>query len=806
MFRNYLKISIRHILKYKVHSFIKIFGLSIGIVACIFIYLFVADEMSFDRFHKNGESLYRFVQVQFDEESGKETGLQPFIPTPVGPELIQSIPQVKFQSRYVNGSGVLLYKEKMFRETITLVDSSFFEMFTFPLIEGVSETALSDEHSIVLSQSVAEKYFGEEDPAGKTITITYGHTKRDYMVKGVAEDVPFNSSIRFDILINFSNLPMVMDNPEILNDWDRWYCPLYVQLQPDVTSVQIKEGLDRFCQSHYSTAIQRNIDEGNDAFTFGLQRVKDMHLDTRVTGTAGLSTSYILSVIAFAILLIACVNFMTLSIGSSSVRSTEVGVRKVLGAERRQLLSQFWSEALLISLCAIIMGLLFTEFLIPRFNALSGKPLSLVMLFQGTHWVFLLGMAVFTALLAGSYPAVYMSAFHPADILKGKLKVRGKTTLTKGLVVLQFTLSVILGISAIILGRQVSYMINRDPGYVSEGLVVVMTQENEPQESERLYQRFRSEVISYSQVQELTASNREFGLFLPGSFLELGEHKIHYRFNRVDPDFLSTMKLKLVQGRDFSANTPADRDALIVNQKFVQMLGSEFKIGEPLGDMSKGFPYDRRVIGVIKDCHFTSLRNEIEPLILYVGQGTSPRRNRFSRIIVRVSTGQLKDTMAFLENAWKRVQPDKPFITYFQDDALKSLYSQEKRWSAIIRYASAVSILLACMGIFGLTSITLSRRIKEIGIRKVLGATAGQIMYLATREFIFLISIANVIAWPVVFIIMKRVLQNYPYRIGIAAHYFILAWIVSVLIAVLTIFYLSLKTARQNPVESLRYE
>jgi putative ABC transport system permease protein len=806
MFRNYLKISIRHILKYKVHSFIKIFGLSIGIVACIFIYLFVADEMSFDRFHKNRESLYRFVQVQFDEESGKETGLQPFIPTPVGPELIQSIPQVKFQSRYVNGSGVLLYKEKMFRETITLVDSSFFEMFTFPLIEGVSETALSDEHSIVLSRSVAEKYFGEEDPAGKTVTITYGHAKRDYMVKGVAEDVPFNSSIRFDILINFSNLPMVMDNPEILNDWDRWYCPLYVQLQPDVTSVQIKEGLDRFCQNHYSTAIQRNIDEGNDAFTFGLQRVKDMHLDTQVTGTAGLSTSYILSVIAFAILLIACVNFMTLSIGSSSVRSTEVGVRKVLGAERRQLLSQFWSEALLISLCAIIMGLLFTEFLIPRFNALSGKPLSLVMLFQGTHWVFLLGMAVFTALLAGSYPAVYMSAFHPADILKGKLKVRGKTTLTKGLVVLQFTLSVILGISAIILGRQVSYMINRDPGYVSEGLVVVMTQENEPQESERLYQRFRSEVISYSQVQELTASNREFGLFLPGSFLELGEHKIHYRFNRVDPDFLSTMKLKLVQGRDFSANTPADRDALIVNQKFVQMLGSEFKIGETLGDMSKGFPYDRRVIGVIKDCHFTSLRNEIEPLILYVGQGTSPRRNRFSRIIVRVSTGQLKDTMAFLENAWKRAQPDKPFITYFQDDALKSLYSQEKRWSAIIRYASAVSILLACMGIFGLTSITLSRRIKEIGIRKVLGATAGQIMYLATREFIFLISIANVIAWPVVFIIMKRVLQNYPYRIGIAAHYFILAWIVSVLIAVLTIFYLSLKTARQNPVESLRYE
>jgi len=288
--------------------------------------------------------------------------------------------------------------------------------------------------------------------------------------------------------------------------------------------------------------------------------------------------------------------------------------------------------------------------------------------------------------------------------------------------------------------------------------------------------------------------------------MELGGHQIHYRFNRVDSDFLSTMKFKLIQGRDFSANIAADRDTLIVNKKFTQMLSSEFKMGEPLGDMSKGFPYDRRIIGVIEDCHFESLRNEIEPLILYVGQGTSPRRNRFSRIIVRVSTGQLKDTMEFLENAWKKIQPDKPFITYFQDDALKSLYNQEKRWSSIIRYASALSILLACLGIFGLTSITLSRRIKEIGIRKVLGATAGQIMYLAAREFVFLISIANVIAWPVVFIIMKRVLQNYPYRVGIAFHYFILAWIVSVFITVLTIFYLSLKAARQNPVESLRYE
>jgi putative ABC transport system permease protein len=806
MFKNYLNIAIRNILRYKGHSFIKIFGLSIGIAACMFIYLFVADELSFDKFHKNGDQLYRFVQVQFDKGSGKEIGLQQYIPTPVGPELIQSIPQVRFQTRFVNGSGVVRHKENIFTETFALADSPFFEMFTFPLIAGNPRTALSDEHSIVLSRSHAEKYFGEENPLGKTLTITYGHTRKDYVVTGVAKDVPPNSSIQFNILIHIHNLPSVSNNPQILNDWNRWYCPLFIQLQPNVTSEQTAERLDQFCQQHYGSMIQRNIDEGHNPFTFGLQQVKDMHLDTRVAGTAGLSTSYLLSAIALAILLIACVNFMNLSIGSSSVRSTEVGIRKVLGAGRRQLLLQFWGEALVISLFAIILGLFFTEFLIPKFNALSGKQLSLLALFGGGHWMVLLGIAFFTGIFAGSYPAMVMSAFHPADILKGKLKVGGSTTLTKGLVVLQFTLSVILCISAVILGKQVSFMTNSDPGYVSEGLVVIMTQENEPRESERLYQRFRNEVISHNRIQGLSASNREFGLFLPGAGLELGERKIYYRYNRVDPDFLTTMQFKLIQGRDFSSNIATDRDAIIVNKKFKEMLDSDFEMGKPLGDIANGFPYDRRIIGVIEDCHFESLRNEIDPLILYVGKGTAPRRNRFSRIIVRVETGQLKDTMAFLEKAWKKIQPDKPFITYFQDDALKSLYAQEKRWSAIIQYASVLSILLACLGIFGLTSITLSRRIKEIGIRKVMGASVGQIVYLATREFVYLISFANVIAWPVVFFIMKKVLQNYPYRIDIDIFYFVLAWVASILIAVLTIFYLSLKAATKNPVESLRYE
>jgi putative ABC transport system permease protein len=803
---NYLKIAIRNILKYKSQSSIKIFGLSIGIAACIFIYLFVADELSFDRFHLNGDQLFRFVQIQFDKESGKETGLHPFIPTPVGPELIQSIPEIINQSRFVNASGVVRYKEMIFRETLSMVDTPFLEMFTFPLSAGDPKTSLSDDHHIVLSRAHAQKYFGKEDPIGKTLTITYGNTAQDYSVSGIAEDVPSNSTLQFDILIPIHNLPKASNNPGILNDWNRWYCPLFVQLQPNVTSDQISKKLDQFCLQHYGSTLQRYTDEGHDPFTFGLQPVRDMHLDTRVAGTTGLSTSYLLSAIAFAILLIACVNFMNLSIGSSSQRSMEVGVRKVLGAERRHLVWQFWGEALVISLFAILLGLMLTELLIPSFNAFSGKQLSIVDIFRGAHWVALIGIAVVTGILAGSYPAIVMSAFHPADVMKGKLKIGGKRTLTKGLVVLQFALSVILCISAVILGKQVSFMVNRDPGYISEGLVVILTQENEQRRSEKLFHRFRNEIISHNQIRGITASNREFGLFLPGATLELDERRIFYRYDRVNPEFLSTMRLDLIQGRDFLKNPTSDENALIVNRRFIEELGTEFELERPLGDISRGFPYSSHIIGVIEDCHFESLRNEIDPLILYVGNGTSPRRNRFSRFIVRIETGQLRNTMAFLEKAWKTMQPDKPFIHYFQDDALENLYIQEKRWNGIIQYASAVSIILACLGIFGLTSLTLNRRIKEIGIRKVLGASVGQILYLTTREFIFLISIANVIAWPFVFFIMKNVLQNYPYRIGIAMHYFILAWIVSIMIAVLTIFYLSVRAALQNPVDSLRYE
>lgn len=806
MIGSYLKTAVRHIRKRKGQSFLKIFGLSLGVASCLFIYLFVADELSFDDFHENGAALYRLVQIQYDEGSGRDTGFQEFIPTPVGPELLRTVPDAVRQSRFVTGQGVVRSGDKVFGETLTLVDPGFLEMFTFPLVAGDPRTALADAHDLVLTRSTATKYFGDEDALGRTLAVDFGRSSRDFVVTAVVSDPPRNSSLRFTILVPFENLPAAADDARILQDWDRWFCPLFVELRLEATPESAAPALDRFCRQHYGATIDDGRREGRDPFTFGLQNVRDMHLDSRFAGVAGLSTSYLLSAIALAILLTACVNFTNLSIGSSASRSVEVGVRKVLGAGRRQLLRQFWSETLLASSFALLLALLMTELLLPKFNALAGKDLSLTAFFGGANGLALAAIVVVTGILAGSYPAAVMTAFPPAEVLKGKLRMGGGSALTRLLVVVQFGLSVTLGISAVLLGRQVGFLLNKDPGYASRELVVVLTQENEPLESERVYRRFRNEALREGRVRGIAASGREFGLFLPRSTFDRGGREVRFAFDRVDAPFLATMGLRLVGGRDFSSTAGADRDAIIVNERFVEELGPEFRLGESLGDPSRGFPYDRRVIGVVADCHFLPLRSEIEPLVLYVGEHPSPRRNTFSRVMVRVEPGRPQESLAVLESAWKKARPEKPFLAAFQDDALAGLYGRERRWSAIVRYASGLSLLLACLGIFGLTSVALSRREREMGIRKVLGAGAGRIMVLATREFVLLISLANAVAWPVAYAIMRSVLAEYPYRIAITVPTFALAWVVSVLVAVLTILSLAARVAFRNPVDSLRHE
>jgi len=806
MLTSNLKITYRNLKKQKMFSFINITGLALGVTVCLLIYLFVSDELSYDKFHKNRDHLFRVERIGFNNTTGEVENRMEYLPPAMGPELERFFDEIKYMSRHMWGTGTVRYQDKIFRETIDMVDAPFFQMFSFPLISGNPETVLKDDFSVVLTQTYAEKYFGSENPIGKMMTITFGQTSKDFIVTGVSKNPPSNSSLQFNMHANIKNLTLADNNPQVLADWKRWYFPFYVQLQEPVFPKHVEQKMPQFCTQFFADYIQRIKDRGDWTrsdlpFTFGFQSIKDIYLDSR-----GLMPSFILFAIAVIILIIACVNFTNISIGLSSVRSREVGMKKVLGAKKQQLIRQFWSEAILTSFLATGFGLCLTSLLLPQFNSLSGKQLSISEFLSGSHLLAVPFIAFIMGIFAGSYPALVMSNFRPIDILKNKFKVGGKTPLTKGLVVLQFSLCVSLVISAIILGNQANYLIDKDLGYNKEGMIIIRTQENEQKASEDLYQRFRSKAISNHQILGITASNREFGQFLPSSTSNLNGTGIHFRFNRVDPNFVSTFGINITQGRDFLQNSSTENNAILVNEKFIEALGPQFELGKIISNSHSKFPFSCRIVGVMENSHFRSLLSEIEPLVLYIGKGFSPARDRFSRMFIRVKTDNISESLAFLEKTWKDVQPNKPFISSFFDETLKRQYTHENQWSTIVQFSSIFSIIIACMGIFGLTAITISRRVKEIGIRKVLGATVPEIVQLVIKEFILLVTIANIIAWPIVYWIMNNVLQNYPNRIGIGLHYFFITGIGTVFISILTICFLSVKAALANPVDSLRYE
>jgi putative ABC transport system permease protein len=808
MLKNYLKSAVRGIARHKVNSTINILGLALGLTCCILIYLYVSDELSYDNFHQNKRLLFRVLKISYDNSDGRIRDRGANLPPAMGTALTEYFPGIKYLTRFWSVSGVVRNGDKIFREPVHLADLPFFKMFTFPLIFGNPETVLSQHNAIVLTQRYAKKYFGDENPVGKTLTITYGEYRKDYMVTGVAKDLPRNSSIQFNLLINISNLPQVTGVPQALSIRDNQWLPVFVQLEKNVSAESIEGRFNAFTTQFFSSQIQRYKEEHGwtrkeNPYSFALQKMTDVYLDNDIGLIGkGLASSFILIGIAFMVLVIAGINFMNLSIGMSSDRSLEIGMRKVVGAEKRQLLEQFLSESLVMACIAMAAGMLFAELLLPEFNRLANKQLSIMNLMNIPSILALVSITVIAGILAGSYPAVVMSAFKPVDIIKGKLTIGTKTMFSKSSVVVQFALSIILIISAIVMGEQLKYLVHRDIGYKKEGLVAILTQNlsTESKASQRIVNLFRDKVIQHNHVLGVTASSAWFGISgAPQWSLKKVGKKIKYHWNRVDNNFVRTLGLEILQGRDFSQNAAADSDAVIVNQTFVQALGMESPLGKTIGEPSLGFPYHLRIIGVVKDFHYGSLKYEILPAIFH----TAPIR-AYNRMLVKISTKNIKETMTFLANTWKQIQPEKPFMYNFHEAALENLYTNEKRWSTIAQYSSILAVLVACMGIFGLTALTINRRVKEIGIRKVFGAKISQVVKLVIKDFVILVAIANLIAWPVVYYVMRKVLQDYPYRVGIGIHYFLVAGVISLIIAVLTIMSLTVKAARSNPANAIR--
>lgn len=800
MLKNYLKITFRNLIKQKIYSAINILGLAVGLTGAILIFLFVQNEQSYDRFHENEENLYRVYTI-WHEVDGSIRSRFHGVTLPMGAAMEEYFPEITHSIRVKSKTATIKTEENLYNEKITMVDKPFFQAFSFPLILGSPSSVFAQANSMVLTEDYARKYFGNADPIGKILTLISGQNRNDFVITGVAAQAPPNSSITFDILIDMESARALRMEGGFRDNWGAFGWPNYVLVKSRNSVESILRRFPAFTALYYGPLIEqaRKNKEWKGAglpLSFGLQEIKRVHLDPHIKGSPNLNSILILSGIAFIVLLIACINFMNLSISRSSTRSLEVGMRKVMGANRRQLIRQFWGESLIITSISLLLGIVLAEMALPTFNHFVVKSLSLKELLHPVNILILLAMIVIVGVASGSYPALVMSGFRPVEILKRKLKIGGKNPMTRVLVVVQFALSVFLIISTIIMGRQINFMLNRDPGFNKEGIVVIKTQAGNAEVSNNILKLFRNRLNQQPNILAITGTSHIFDNVASYPIKKDGR-EIDVIQNRVDYDYFKTLNIEVVQGRSFSTEFPTDVQGVVVNEKLVK----ELEIDEPIGKLLKGYYKRLTIIGVVRDYNFENFRQGISPTLHHM----SPTWG-IDYILVRISPGNISGTLSLLENTWRDIQPNKPFLHSFLDEYLESLYNEEKRWGAIVGYSSALAVLIACMGIFGLTSITVIRRTKEIGIRKVLGASVPHIIRMVIREFILLVGIANIIGWPIAYFAMRSLLDYYYYRIPLGLQYFLLAGVLSLTIAVTTTIFLAAKAAMANPVDSLRYE
>ncbi len=790
MFNNYIKIAFRNLFKYKAFSLINVAGLAIGMTCCFLILLWVMDELSFDRFHENADNLYRAV-MRVKNDNGVSTSI--WGPFALGPGLKREMPEVVDFTRYVPAPQITLqHEDATFNEQVVWVDPSFFKMFTFPALAGDLETAFNEPLALVITQKMAKKYFGtDKDVIDKVIKMS---NRFDYKVKAVIKDIPVNSHLDFDILAPSANLKYVGYKE------DNWLWPnsiTYFQLQKNVSYEQFNKKITKYIESKMTK------------FTFSedlfLQPLTKIHLYSDYAGDrsrlGNITHVYILSIIAVFILLIACINFMNLSTARSMNRVTEIGIRKVVGAHRTHLIAQFYGESIFLSVVALVIALGLVELLLPSFNALAGKQLSHDL--TGNRSVILgIGLiTLITGIIAGSYPAFYLSAFKPARILQGSSKKASKSAvLRRTLVIIQFTLSVILIISTAIVFFQLQYIKNKDLGYDKENLLIIPNRTG--QAIHKRHKTFRHELMKNPKVLGATATsqnptNMEWATIIFNWRGKNPDDQILIHANSVTVDYVETMKLKVKVGRGFSEKITSDRKgAILLNEEAVKVMG----FTNPLEETVTVGKRKLRVVGVLKKFHFQPIHKKIEPVIITTG------RIRGGYTIVRLHPDQMPETIGFIQQTWTKFFPTIPFDYHFLDEDYDKLYRAEERMGTLLNYFSVLAIFIACLGLFGLASFTTEQRTKEIGIRKVLGASVPGIVMLLGKDFAKLVMVANIIAWPIAYWVMTNWLQDYAYRININWLIFLLTGVLSVFIALFTVSFQATKAAMANPVKSLRYE
>jgi len=801
MFKNYMKTAFRNIRRHKGYAFINIAGLAVGMACCILIMLFVFDELSYDKFHENHNRIYRVTRKWFNEDGVVNLHLGHVAP-PVAPLLENDFPEIENAVRILRQGRLLVGRDSEFFEEprFFFAERDVFEVFSFSFAAGNPETALQEPFTIVISREMAAKYFGDENPVGKPLQIQVGPQKADMMVTGVMENIPHSSHFHADFFGSFKTFEAVVGDEEM----QRWASNNYATylLMPENYDInRLESQLDPF--------IDRHMSEGMSEKTkLELQRLTDIHLhshlDSEIEANSDITYVYVFSVIAFFVLLIACVNFMNLATARSAGRAKEVGMRKVVGALRTQLIRQFLSESTLTAVVSFLLALGLVFMALPKFSQFIGKDLSFNLIENSQILLLLLLLAVIVGFLAGLYPAFFLSGFKPVSVLRDKIGSWKKgLSFRSVLVVFQFSISIILIICVSVVTRQLDYMRTRSLGFDEEQVVVLPSSESMLQNPDD----FKNRLLQNPGILSVSAASRiPSGRLLDSSGARVlsGETSQPITFRiamlMVDYDYIPTFKMEMAAGRNFSRQMGTDPEqAFILNETAARRIGWE----SPEQAIGKGFGYGRRkgqIIGVVRDFHFESLHQEISPLVLFLSE------SHLGQIAVRISPQNIPRTMGFLKKNWAEMRPNYPFSYYFVDENFDQLYRSEENLQKIFSYFTLLAVFIGCLGLFGLASYSAERRTKEIGIRKVLGASSSALAFLLSREFTKWVLLANVIAWPAAYWIMSRWLQNFAYRTGISIGIFFLAGIAALLIALLTVSYQAVKASLADPVKALKYE
>jgi putative ABC transport system permease protein len=792
MFRNYLKSAWRNLLHNKIYALINILGLSLGLACVTMIMLYVKDELSFDRFHKNGNSIYRI----FSEASGPDGNMRRMGITGgiQGPLFTQKIPEIREFVRVQGGYGNLKKGNEIIQPVILKADSNFFSVFSFPLLSGNPKTALLQPNSIVITEDAAKKYFGSTEVMGKTIELKTNEVFEPYKITGIAGRCPQNSSLQFEVMLPLKISP---DLESGQGAWSNFFLNTYVWLNPGASVSKVEAKMSSIFVQENPEMIKKmeELTHGKLSGGYRLQPLFNIHLNndmdrSDITAASNSIYSYILSAIAVFILIIACINFVNLTIARSMKRAKEIGIRKVMGSSRKQLIFQFLGESSGLCLIAFAGSLIFVELFLPVFNRLSNKALELSYLLDLRLLIGFISLFLITALLSGFYPALVLSNYNPVHNLYKKLNLSGKNYLQKSLVILQFAISSFLITATLFIFFQFTFLTTEKLGYDDSNLVELTKTSLKRNEAKLLKQ----ELLKNPGI--AAVSLKDNGYSFNGAKLN-GDSTIGFANANIDESFLPMLKIPILHGRNFSTDFVSDSTAsAIVNEQFVKTAGWKNPIGEKISFSEKE---QYRVVGVVRDYHYQPLNQKIDPEVFTMGS----KQNSWT-VYARIKPSNETMVLHFIENTFKKLFPDRAFSFVFTDQENLKNYESEARWKQTMLFGALLTIFISCIGLFGLSVLSAEKRTKEIGIRKILGASVREVVLILSGDFLILVVISLVISIPVAWAAVRQWLDNYPYRIQISWVMFLIPGLVVIIIALATISFQAINAALANPVKSLR--